>query len=187
MRFGLVQPEGEDFDPVMHFDLDRCTITLDAVVTNMAMRNFSPDSWESIRSTLCSVPLNHSFWRVDLALGNQLWQGQWDRTIQPCAPVPDFDMPLCPIHAWTSGDGLSTTWPWKCDQCNQEFASTGMLDKHCREHHGSLAAPADTAKASDESRQHQIDDKYWKSRKQICTRPDCDNVFTELQNLGQTF
>ena len=102
---------GELFDPVMHFDLDRCTVTLDAVVTNMAMRNFSPDSWESIRSTLCSVPLNHSFWRVDLALGNQVWQGQWNRTIQPCAPVPDFDMPLCPIQAWTSGDGRSTTWP----------------------------------------------------------------------------
>ncbi len=59
-----------------------------------------------------------------------------------------------------------------------------MLVKHCREHHGSLAAPADTAKASDESRQHQIDDEYWESRKQTCTWADCGRVFTELRDLA---
>ena len=182
MRFGLVQPEGEDFDPVMHFDLDRCTITLDAVVTNMAMRNFTPDSWESIRSTLCSVPLNHPFWRVDPALGDQVWQGEWDSTIQPCAPVPDFDMPLCSIHAWTSEEGPSTTWPWKCDQCNREFASTGMLVKHCREHHGS-SVPADSADISVESCQHQVDDDYWESQKQPCPWPDCGKAFMDLHDL----
>jgi hypothetical protein len=44
MHFGLVQPDDEEFDPVKHFDLSRCTIRMDTRATNMAMRDFSTDS-----------------------------------------------------------------------------------------------------------------------------------------------
>ncbi|KAK4044446.1 hypothetical protein C8A01DRAFT_31500 [Parachaetomium inaequale] len=44
MLFGLSQPDGEEFDPVQHFDLARCTIRMDSQATNMLMKDYSTDS-----------------------------------------------------------------------------------------------------------------------------------------------
>ncbi len=79
MKFGIVH--AESFDPIRHIDLARSTIAIDSVLTNVAMWNHSADSWDGIRSALCQVPLHHPFWRADSSLGNEIWKGQWDRTI----------------------------------------------------------------------------------------------------------
>ncbi|RTE68850.1 hypothetical protein BHE90_016772 [Fusarium euwallaceae] len=76
MKLGQTTASGEVFDPVNGIDLTKSTVGLDTWFTNSAMRNFATADWEAIRKDLAAIPLHHSFWRVDLALGNTIWEGR---------------------------------------------------------------------------------------------------------------
>ncbi|KAM0512861.1 hypothetical protein ACHAPE_008495 [Trichoderma viride] len=92
------------FDPLVHIDLEGCTVTIDTWVTNNTMRNYSTMDWDSIRKLISKVPLSHSYWDVDPTLGDEMWMGEWDRTIKPVAPPsPAFRMflePFRPLDLW---------------------------------------------------------------------------------------
>ncbi|RSL44169.1 hypothetical protein CEP54_014794 [Fusarium duplospermum] len=75
MKLGQTTASGEVFDPVNDIDLTKSTVELDTWFTNRAMRNFATADWEAIRKALAAIPLHHSFWRVDLALGDTIWKG----------------------------------------------------------------------------------------------------------------
>jgi hypothetical protein len=72
MLFGL---KSGNFNPVNGFDFTGYTITINSKATNLAIRNFTPDSWEGIRQTILDVPLSHPFWRMDKDLGYKPWVG----------------------------------------------------------------------------------------------------------------
>lgn len=67
MKFGIV--ECDTFDPLKHIDLQKCTVTLDTQATNIAMSNWEPHTWPSIRTHLSHVTLRHPLWRIDDAAG----------------------------------------------------------------------------------------------------------------------
>jgi hypothetical protein len=65
MRFGLCLPnngENDSFDPVEHWDFFTCTVTMDSVAVNMAMRDWPVTSWDIIRDTITRVPLSYLYW-----------------------------------------------------------------------------------------------------------------------------
>lgn len=74
MNFGMV--EGEVFDPENSIDLSKSTVVVDTWCTNHSMRNHATSDWPSIPATIAAVPLHHSFFRVDFALGNAFWKGR---------------------------------------------------------------------------------------------------------------
>ncbi|KAJ4218101.1 hypothetical protein NW759_008696 [Fusarium solani] len=76
MKLGRTTASGEAFDPINDIDLTQSTVELDTWFTNCGMHNYATTDWESIRKTLAAIPLHHSFWRVDLALGETVWKGQ---------------------------------------------------------------------------------------------------------------
>lgn len=59
MMFGLVWPDDEDFDPIKHFNLACCTVTIDAKATNLSMLDYETHTWDGIRKRLSAVPLSH--------------------------------------------------------------------------------------------------------------------------------
>ncbi|KAJ4177755.1 hypothetical protein NW767_015038 [Fusarium falciforme] len=75
MKLGHTTASGEVFNPVNNIDLTKSTVELDTWFTNSATKNFATADWEPIRKSLAAIPLHHSFWRVDLALGNTIWKG----------------------------------------------------------------------------------------------------------------
>lgn len=76
MLFGIDKVELETFDPRLHLDLSRSTITIDTWFTNRTMFHYEPGLWGDIRSVISQVPLNHPYWRVDASLGNDVWKGE---------------------------------------------------------------------------------------------------------------
>lgn len=72
MLFGYTGPLGrqtEQFDPVRHFDMGRCTVAIDTQATNSAMKNFPASLGDSIRELLSAVPFSHPLWHIDPPLG----------------------------------------------------------------------------------------------------------------------
>ncbi|EXK27839.1 hypothetical protein FOXG_08800 [Fusarium oxysporum f. sp. lycopersici 4287] len=127
MVFGI--ENRPDFDPVRHIDLSSATVTLDSCFTNMAMRNFDTSSWDSIRTAAMHVPLHHPFWQVTSTLGNEIWRGEWDRSIQPIAPIPEFETHLLSIEAWVDEEVMD---PLICKYCDEIQMTAGQLVDHCR-------------------------------------------------------
>ncbi|VZI07806.1 unnamed protein product [Fusarium fujikuroi] len=158
MVFGIANHP--DFDPVQHIDLNSATVTLDSNFTNMAMLNFDTSSWNSIRATAMHVPLHHPFWQVDPTLGDEIWQGDWDRSIQPVAPRPEFETHLLSIEAWVDGEVID---PFICKYCNEIHQTAGQLVDHCRKcskrPHSDL--PSGQPLNPD---QDNVDKGYWDSR-----------------------
>ncbi|RGP58639.1 krueppel like ous 1 [Fusarium longipes] len=74
MRFGLV--DEEIFDAENEIDLNKSTVVLDTWCTNSSMHNYAKSDWPSIPATIAAVPLHHSFFIVDLALGLEVWKGR---------------------------------------------------------------------------------------------------------------
>lgn len=189
MKFGLI--EADPFDPVQHIDLSQCTITIDSVTTNNAMYRYSADSWESIRSALSEVPLHHPFWRVDPALGSEVWGGHWDTAITPVPPTPDFDMPLLSLDLWVSGQGPEqhSYAPLECSSCHDEFNHIGLLIRHhrdgqCRVQTDSgrlarskrvAASPGEDEGQQDDTEQDNVDAKHWNS---TCNCPICGKMLS---------
>ncbi|KAM0549398.1 hypothetical protein ACHAO7_006290, partial [Fusarium culmorum] len=167
MVFGI--EDAPDFDPIQHIDLSRTTVTIDTSLTNMAMRNYDDGSWDSLRSTLMQVPLHHPFWKVNLSLGNEVWAGEWDRSVEPLAPTPEFQANLLSIEAWLDEQ---TREPFSCAYCAQIFNSAGQLVEHSRkcsqgiqdEHEAPNLDPAD--------------EDYWHFR---CD--ECGQTFSNLDSL----
>lgn len=186
MMFGVLTiPDGTTFDPVQHIDLAKSTVTLDAVVTNFAMYNYSVDSWPGIRAALCSIPLHHPFWRLDSDLGNEVWAGGWDRTITPLAPTSTLaiDMPLLSVDLWFS-NGIPLSYsPLQCIACGKDFNHVGHLVYHCRvQDCQTLSQPSYRGQATPESdallpdsEQDAIDDQYWSTHRKC---PICNLVCT---------
>ncbi|KAH8900908.1 hypothetical protein GQ53DRAFT_708827 [Thozetella sp. PMI_491] len=145
LLFGLVCPEGEAFDPVYHFDLGRCTVTLDSVSMNMAMRNYCNNTWTSIRDALRSIPLHSVFWRVDPRLGREIWNGgASDTSVVPEPPAPEFDVPMVSLDAWFVDGGMYPHFPYACPSCPEELlVSPGELIRHCREYHSTAGHAVD--------------------------------------------
>ncbi|KAL7805298.1 hypothetical protein V8C44DRAFT_361122 [Trichoderma aethiopicum] len=127
MFLGILQPgEGETFDPLVHIDMDKCTVTINAWMTNQTMRNYATSDWSSLRDELRMVPLSHPYWRVDPSLGDAMWKGTSDETITPIRPAPAFSMPLMPITPWIHGpDGNLAFSIFKCEHCTARFDTPG--------------------------------------------------------------
>ena len=178
MKFGIIEPTApERFDPVRHIDLAACTITIDAVATNMAMWNFSSNGWPAIRTILSAVPLSHPLWRIDQSAGEDIWGAAYDPTFAPTAPVPSFDMELIPIEAWFSDAGVVIP---RCETCDMEFQNLGLLVQHCRNTHSSGTTPLQDAPASAD--QDAIDTDYWQ-KKLVCSWPGCGKAFKRRHEL----
>ena len=174
MIFGLEADKfkiDKDFDPVQHFDLSRCTVTIDTQATNMAMRNFPLSSWDSIKSAISAIPLSHPLWRVDPDLGLRGWVGQWHTSLAPQAPTPDFQIPLIPFERWFGAGVPLQDFP--CNECSstQTFATPGLLLRHYRDQHGGGSA-SQALLAGDPP----LDlDAYW--GRFVCQEQDCDAAF----------
>ncbi|WKT48784.1 Zinc finger C2H2-type [Fusarium oxysporum f. sp. vasinfectum] len=134
MVFGVTDvPDDKLFDPLQHIDLDLATVTIDSVFTNMAMKDFPTATWPTLRLTATHVPLHHPFWAVSPSLGNALWVGDWDSSIVPEAPRPEFEIDLLSIEAWVDGHPRD---PFRCGKCTKNFSSAGQLLEHHRCSHG---------------------------------------------------
>jgi len=105
MLFGLSPQEDDNsFDPVVDFDFDVCTITINSVTTNYAMFRRTPDGWSDIRTVLKETPLRHPLWRVDSALGDKIWRSGPLSDVVLLALVPYFHVELLPLDNGMSGE-----------------------------------------------------------------------------------
>ncbi|KAJ6441612.1 tim barrel metal-dependent protein [Purpureocillium lavendulum] len=50
MFYGFTSQSAESFNPLADIDLDQCTVTIDAAITNATMLDYPPSSWDSIRN-----------------------------------------------------------------------------------------------------------------------------------------
>ncbi|KLO84686.1 Uncharacterized protein LW93_4965 [Fusarium fujikuroi] len=158
MIFGI--ENRPDFDPVRHIDFSSATVTLDSGFTNMAMRNFDTLSWNSIRTAAMHVPLHHPFWQVAPTLGDEVWQGDWNRSIQPVAPRPEFETHLVSIEAWVDGEVMD---PLICKYCDEIHKTAGQLVDHCRK--CPKRPQSDLPNAQPLNRdQDNVDESYWDNR-----------------------
>ena len=180
MTFGLVEPSGlESFDPVRHFDLELCTVTIDSVTTNEAMWNYASHSWSRIRGILASVPCSHPLWRFDASAGNIIWRAPSSTTVAPEMPVSSFSVPaLTSLEPWSSGKALDP----RCDSCEESFQSLGSLVHHCRTTHSLAAADSPSETAALDSVQQALDAKYW-AESLTCPVAGCDASFTNVYTL----
>ncbi|ENH70659.1 Krueppel like proteinous protein 1 [Fusarium oxysporum f. sp. cubense race 1] len=170
MVFGVTDvPDDKLFDPLQHIDLDLATVTIDSVFTNMAMKDFPTATWPTLRLTATHVPLHHPFWAVSPSLGNALWVGDWDSSIVPEAPRPEFEIDLLSIEAWVDGHPRD---PFKCGKCTKNFSSAGQLLEHHRCSHG-LQNTRDLPELFGPD-QDAVDKAYWDQRSLKC--PYCDYV-----------
>lgn len=181
MRFGLAWPEGEDFDPLEHFDFTQCTVTIDAYATNTAMRNYPVSSWDGIRDEISAVPLRHPFWRADSDLGLRPWRGP-ELPFAPQAPTPAFDIPLVPISHWVNGNG--PLQPFGCPECPTAgtFQTVGLLIRHYRDQHSRASStPLPPVRHHVGPEQDETDAAFW-ARRYPCTEPGCSLVLSSVRN-----
>ncbi|SCO36127.1 uncharacterized protein FFNC_05059 [Fusarium fujikuroi] len=171
MIFGI--EDTPDFDPVQHIDLSCATVTLDTSFTNMAMKNFDTGSWDSLRTILMQVPLHHPFWKVDLSLGDTVWAGEWDRSIQPQAPTPEFQANLLSIEAWVDEQPRD---PFACAYCGQTFNSAGRLVEHSRR----CSRGIEDEQEAPNLEQDNADQEYWDSTHKCDI---CNKSFTTARSL----
>lgn len=174
MLLGLKPTNGEPFDPLVHIDLEGCTVTIDTWATNKTMYNYSTMDWDSIRKLISKVPLSHSYWDVGPTLGDEMWMGEWDRTIKPVAPPsPAFRMSLVPIDPWLSGAHDSTVF--KCLDCPENFKTAGLLLRHCHQQHNSEGLASQESQDSDG-----VAEQYWGLK---CH--ECGKTFSSHQGIRQ--
>ncbi|KAG5827294.1 hypothetical protein H9Q74_002639 [Fusarium xylarioides] len=171
MIFGI--EDTPDFDPVQHINLTCATVTLDTGFTNMAMKNFNAGSWDGLRTILMQVPLYHPFWKVDLSLGDNVWAGEWDRSIQPQAPTPEFQANLLSIEAWVDEQPRD---PFACAYCGQTFNSAGRLVEHSRV----CSRGIQDEQEAPNLEQDKADQECWDS---IHKCDICGQAFTRVDNL----
>lgn len=179
MKCGLLTADSEEFDPLTHIDLDKCTMTIDSWTTNKAMNNYSTLDTSSVRRLLSNVPICHSHWRVDLALGDTVWVGVSDQTIKPIPPSPAFSVPLVPIAPWISSVDNNMAPLFKCEHCRTKFDTAGCLMNHCRLEHGErLDEPANETQDPDAAT------AYWDTKcgkEFVCSK--CDKTFATTGDL----
>ncbi|RKK68401.1 hypothetical protein BFJ69_g13645 [Fusarium oxysporum] len=167
MIFGVA--DVPDFDPVRDIDLSSATVTLDSGFTNHAMLNFHTSSWDSIRTAARYFPLHHPFWQVSATVGNDIWFGEWDQSIQPVAPTPEFETRLMSIEAWVDGKDLD---PFICKYCDEILQSAGQLVDHCRK--CSKGPQSDVSRAEPPNLDYDtVNEGYWDSRLK-CDHEGCD-------------
>lgn len=171
MLVGLMPTNGEPFDPLVHIDLECCTVTIDTWTTNCTMYNYSLTDCDSLRSFIGRVPLSHPFWEVDPSLGDEVWNGAWDQAITPIAPSPDFHIPLVPIDPWLSG--TQDAMPFECGECLESFKTAGLLLKHYQQQHGSEGPTNLESQGLDD-----VTEKYWDT-----TCKDCGKTFNSRKQF----
>ncbi|KAH7147828.1 hypothetical protein DER46DRAFT_564225, partial [Fusarium sp. MPI-SDFR-AT-0072] len=165
MKFGITK--STNFDPVGDIDLGQSTVTIDAKITNMAMYNYEPNSWDGIRKTMSMVSLYHPLWRPDSKLGESPWVAPGAVTVTPVMPTPKFDLPLLPIELWVPDDDTSSRshTPIPCPKCSDTFNSLGALVHHCRQQlcpiMGNNKDPLEASVDSGDPEQDVIDKEYW--------------------------
>ncbi|KAH6854726.1 hypothetical protein B0I37DRAFT_350008 [Chaetomium sp. MPI-CAGE-AT-0009] len=184
MVSGLAWPDGEEFDPVKHFDLDRSTMTIDTKGTNMAMRDFATSAWAGIREVLMAVPLRHPLWQIDPAAGLAGWVGTWHTKLPtPQPPVPPFNIPLLPIDPWM--DSSLALPPLRCAECHDtdEFQAIGLLVRHYRTHHAGGDENTSTAIGDAPSaEQDKVDEEFWAGMLKELECRHCGTVFPQPKN-----
>ncbi|KAH6850199.1 hypothetical protein B0I37DRAFT_428192 [Chaetomium sp. MPI-CAGE-AT-0009] len=183
MRFGLCLPrKGEDFDPVEHWDDFLCTVTVDSQATNMAMRDFSAASWDSIRHALSRVPCTHPFWRVDADLGLRCWISTWDEPLatRPL-PIPVPAMPITPIEPWLGV--AASPQHYQCTECPGVvgFPTAGLLLRHYQDSHWGWPTTAEMTDAAQDS----VDEAYWEEMRERlrCKEPGCGKICATAGSL----
>ncbi|KAF4994612.1 hypothetical protein FGRMN_5681 [Fusarium graminum] len=155
MVFGIA--DVPDFDPVRDIDLSCASVTLDSGFTNMAMKDFNVNCWDGIRTAAMHIPLHHPFWRVNLSLGNEMWSGEWDRSISPVAPLPEFETHLLSIEAWVEEVPKDQFF---CKYCQKQFNTAGQLVEHCRKCR-KLPQSDTSRQETPNTSQDTIDKAYW--------------------------
>ncbi|KAJ4163822.1 hypothetical protein LMH87_005526 [Akanthomyces muscarius] len=192
MRFGIRQGAiRATFDPLLDIDMAQSTITIDAHSTNIAMWNWESEAWPSVRAILADVPLSHSLWKIDKALGDCIWRTHTggDQSAGSIMPTPAFDIPLLPIDHWLSRSSIAPQCHQK--QCeDSEFSSISELVYHYRQVHAAVGNELYSPQCDDVATladQEVINMEYWKNRingKLICDWPDCGKSFLSKQDLG---
>lgn len=133
MRFGItggIPPAS--FDPVEHIDMNRCTVTIDAAVTNISMWNYEVSSWDGIRKHIASLPIQRPLWRIEETAGQRVWCGIRCTDIELAMPSAESDTgSLMSIDPWFSGAAVAL----RCELCGTTFQSLGSLVQHCRQKH----------------------------------------------------
>ncbi|KAM0218237.1 hypothetical protein ACHAQI_001424 [Fusarium lateritium] len=155
MVFGIA--DVPDFDPVRDIDLSRASVTLDSGFTNMAMKDFDNNSWDGIRTAAMHIPLHHPFWRISPSLGNEMWSGEWERSISPIAPLPEFETHLLSIEAWLEEVPRDQFF---CKYCQEQFNTAGQLVEHCRKCR-ELPQSDTSHQETPNPSQNTIDKAYW--------------------------
>lgn len=134
MQTGLIPTEDEEFDPLVHIDLSRCTVKIESWATNKSKSNHDESDVSSIRSLISKVPISGPFWDVDLLMGNKPWNREYDQSTTPVPPSPGVvNTNLVNIDTWISG--AEDTNVYKCGHCNETFKTPGLLIQHCHLHH----------------------------------------------------
>ncbi|CAG9982751.1 unnamed protein product [Clonostachys byssicola] len=176
MMTGITDTD-EDFDPRIHINLEDSNITVDSFWTNYFMLDFPMHMVPMLREIHRRVPLHHTYWRVDPSMGNTIWGGVQDDTIEPIPPVPAFDMHLQPIDLWTNGDNAPID-SHDCAHCEDVFSSVGLLLSHCQQVHDHREwSPLPGDGNPDQA---EIDDAYWDKRR---TCPFCAKKLGKTQGL----
>ncbi|KAF5260501.1 hypothetical protein FOXYS1_8834 [Fusarium oxysporum] len=176
MVFGIA--DTPDFDPIRDIDLSLATVTLDSGFTNLAMWNFDASSWDSIQRIMKFIPLHHPLWQVTSTLGNDIWLGEWDQSIQPVAPTPEFETHLLSIEAWVDGKALD---PFVCKYCGKILQSAGQLVDHCRKCPRRPQSDVSNTQPPNLD-QDTVNEGYWDSRLH-CDHEGCGYKSFRAQNL----
>lgn len=167
------------YSPVNDFDLDQCTITIDSWTTNSGMHNYAVEDWTTVPELLKLVPLSHPFWRVDMALGDDMW-GVPSAQVTTTAPII-MDVPLVSLDRWTTTDTAVRLEPLslECNQCDCTFKTAGQLVRHVRCDHLGLPLPMmnSYSKQAEENRLHWSD---WDADR---TCDICSKVFDTHSSL----
>jgi Pyruvate/2-oxoacid:ferredoxin oxidoreductase delta subunit len=191
MFLGLIEPpDSEVFDPVEHIDLSLSTVTHETVVMNHALLNFNIAHWNEIRQTISRVPLSHSFWNVDLAMGDSIWDADSDASIVPQAPTIQLEIPMVPLDAWF--DDTVASPKAECHVCHSAFPNFGSLLRHHQSDHGdALANLPDTSLDNSghglhcdaRSDQDRADMEYWQKVDSRYRCEPCQKNFPDEQAL----
>lgn len=176
MKFGFVDPGDEELDPIRHMDLTKSTVRIDSWFTNRSMRDYSIADWDGIRDMIRLTPLDHMLWAVDRALGDAVLDGVHDQAVQPrpiAPPALADPMPLASLDLWFAVD---SEWHQpRCDQCNVDFCSIGLLVRHYQSNHG-----------QDSAEDQMVDEEIYDCRIK-CAAADCDKTFARKDSMKNHF
>ena len=191
MFLGLIDPtEGEDFDPVDHIDLSRSTVAHDTMIMNYTVHNFNVADWDQIRSALSQVPLSHSFWNTDRAMGDSIWAANSDDSVIPQAPTIQLEIPMISLDPWFDDDATYPTA--ECHRCHLTFRNFGLLLRHYQGSHSdaltnlpdsSLGSSGHEVHDDAESDQDRVDMEYWQALDSKYNCEPCQKRFPSQESL----